>query len=181
MTGAPAETWRRFRFTTAPAWALGFLALICVGIGFFVSMPLAYLVGRHAGGRLPLTRASKRLLELPIWAGVAAIAFWAIDWIIAAIALSIQHDPTNPTAAVAGLFLFYLGLPGLVLGVVLLEVGLQLGTLPYGPRAKIRKQEPGQPDRVVELLRLHPAFVAAVLDVQRARAQPDLPLPPGSN
>jgi hypothetical protein len=181
MTGEPAETSRKFRFTTAPVWAVVFLFLICVGIGFFVSLPMAYLVGQHASGPLPLTRRSKRLLEIPIWAGVASIAFWAIDWIVAAIAFSIQHDPANPSAALVGLFLFYLGLPGLVLGVVLLEIGFQLGTLPYGPRAKVRKQEPGQPDRVVELLRLHPAFVAAVLDMQRSRAGPDLSLPPGSN
>ena len=181
MTGEPAETSRRFRFSTPPLWALLFLFLICIGIGFFVSLPFAYLVGRHASGSLPLTRASKRLLEIPKWVGAASIAFWALDWILAAIAFSLQHDPANPTAAVAGLFLFYLGLPGLVLGVVLLEIAFQLGTLPYGPRAKVRKQEPGQPDRVIELLRVHPAFVAAVLEMQKSRAEPNLSLPPISN
>jgi len=181
MTGAPAETWRKFRFSTTPAWALLFLLLICIGIGFFVSLPLAYLAGRHASGSLPLSHSSKRLLEIPKWVGVASLAFWAIDWILAAIAFSLQHDPTNPTAALASLLLFYLGLPGLVLGVVLLEIAFQLGTLPYGPRAKVRKQEPGQPDRVVELLRVHPAFVAAVLEMQKSREEPGLSLPPISN
>jgi hypothetical protein len=181
MTGEPAETSRRFRFSTAPLWALAFLFLICIGIGFFVSLPLAYLVGRHASGSLPVTRASNRLLEIPKWVGAASIAFWALDWILAAITFSLQHDPTNPTAALASLFLFYLGLSALALGVVLLEIGFQLGALPYGPRARVRKQEPGQPDRVVELLRLHPAFVAAVLEMQKSRTEPDLSLPPGSN
>lgn len=180
MTGEPAETWRKFRFSDTPAWALVFLLLICIGIGFFVSLPLAHLVSRHASGKLPLTRASKRLLELPIWAGLASIVFWAIDWVVAGIAFSIQHDPTNPTAAVAGLVLFYLGLPALVLGVVLLEIGFQLGTLPYGPRAKLRKQQPGETERTIELRRVHPAFVAAVLDMQRSGTRADPSRPSGS-
>jgi hypothetical protein len=180
MTGAPAETWRKFRFSNTPTWALVFLLLICVGIGFFVSLPLAHLVSRHASGKLPLTRASKRFLELPIWAGAVSIAFWAIDWIIAAIAFSSQHDPTDPTAALVALILFYVGLPGLVLGVVLLEIGFQLGTMPYGPRAKLRKQQPGEPEPAVELLRLHPAFVAAVLDIQKSHVKADPSQPLGS-
>jgi ABC-type dipeptide/oligopeptide/nickel transport system permease component len=187
MTGAPAETWRRFRFTTPPAWALLFVFLIWVGIGFFLTLPLAYLVGRHASGRLPLTRESKRRLEIPIWAGVAALAVTAVAWIVAAIAASIQPDPTNPAGgaasllSLASLVLVWLGVPTFVLGVVLLEFGVQLGPLPYGPRAKVKKQVPGQPDRVVELQRLHPAFVEAVLEMQRSRTGPDRPPPRGSN
>jgi len=111
MTGAPAETWRKFRFSTTPAWALLFLLLICIGIGFFVSLPLAYLAGRHASGSLPLSHSSKRLLEIPKWVGVASLAFWAIDWILAAIAFSLQHDPTNPTAALASLSCSIWGCP----------------------------------------------------------------------
>ena len=181
MTGAPAETWRRFRFSTAPAWALVFLlVLLCVGIGFFVGLPLAYLVGRHASGPLPLTRQSKRALEIPMWAGAALIASAAIAWVLGAIAASMQHDPANPAAAIASLLFFYTGLLTLVGGVVLLEIGFQLGALPYGPRAKVGKQIPGDPDRVVELRGVHPAFVAAVLEMQRSRAEQGRPLPPGS-
>lgn len=157
-----------------------FLLLICVGVGFFVSLPLAYLVGRHASGSLPLTRRSKRLLEAPKWVGAAAIAFAALALILAAVAMSMQHDMANPAAALVSVLLFSTALPALALGAVLLEIGFQLGTLPYGPRARIRNREPGQPDRVVELLRLHPVFVAAVLDMQRSGVHPDLSLPPGS-
>jgi hypothetical protein len=181
MTGAPAETSRRFRFSTAPLWAVLFLFLICIGVGFLVSLPLAYMVGRHASGTLPLTRRSKRLLEIPKWAGAASIGCAALALILAAIAFSMQHDATNPTAALASVLLITLAIPALALGVVLLEIGFQLGASPYGPRAKVRKLEPGQPDRVVELMWVHPAFVAAVLDMQRSRAEPNLSLPPGSN
>jgi hypothetical protein len=180
MTGAPAETWRKFRFNTAPPWALVFLVLICVGIGFVVSIPLAYLVGRHAAGPLPLTRRSKRILEIPLWVGAGAITGTALLVILAVLAFSLQHDPNNPTAALVALLALYAAIPLLALGAVSLEVGFQMGAL-YGPVAKVMKQEAGQPDRVVELRRVHPAFVNAVLEMQRSREAPLLPQSPGSN
>ena len=65
MTGAPAETWRKFRFSTFPSWAVALLPLICLGL-----LPLflgLYLVSRRASGRLPLTRASSRRVALASW------------------------------------------------------------------------------------------------------------------
>jgi hypothetical protein len=180
MSGAPAETWRNFRFNTSPAWSLVFAPLICVGIGLFLTVPLMYLVGRHAAGPLPLTRDNKRTLEIPIWAGAGAIAGAALLLIVAALAFTLQHDPTNPAAALVALLAFSTAVPLLALGAVLLEVGFQLSTF-YGPVAKVMKQEAGQPDRIVELRRVHPNFVAAVLEKQRARAAPGLPQTPGSN
>jgi hypothetical protein len=167
MTGAPADTWRKFRFNSPPAWAVVFVFLICVGIGFFVSIPLSYLVSRRAGGRLPLTHRSKRLLELPKRAGIAVLALSAVLWIITAVAATRPYDVANPWPQLIGLVFFNIALITLVLGVVLLE-GAVLARFPFGPGAKVMNQMPGQPDRIVELVRVHPAFVAAVLEKQSA-------------
>jgi hypothetical protein len=57
-----------------------------------------------------------------------------------------------------------------------------------GPRGKVMEQQPGYYDKLVELRKVHPNFVAAVNQVHQARAtqyvsmqaRPDLPPPPGS-
>ena len=67
MTGAPAETWRKFRFSTAPAWAAVFLLLLCTGVGLLIVFLAIYLVSRRASGYLPLTRASSRRVGLASW------------------------------------------------------------------------------------------------------------------
>ena len=67
MTGQPAETWRKFRFQTAPAWAYAFLLLLCTGVGLLIIFLAMYLVSRRASGYLPLTRASSRKVALGAW------------------------------------------------------------------------------------------------------------------
>jgi len=67
MTGVPAETWRKFRFSTAPAWAAVFLILLCTGFGLLIVFVAMYLVSRRASGYLPLTRASSRRVALASW------------------------------------------------------------------------------------------------------------------
>jgi hypothetical protein len=67
MTGAPAETWRKFRFSTAPAWAAVFLLLLCTGFGLLLVFLAIYLVSRRASGHLPLTRAASRRVALASW------------------------------------------------------------------------------------------------------------------
>jgi hypothetical protein len=167
MTGAPAETWRKFRFNSPPAWAVVFVFLICVGIGFFVSIPLSYLVSRRTGGRLPLTQRSNRLLELPKLAAIAVLALSAGLWIITAVAFTRPYDVANPWPQLIGVVVVNLAILTLLFGVVLLE-GTLLVRFPFGPGAKVMKQIPGQPDRLVELVRVHPSFVAAVREMQSA-------------
>jgi hypothetical protein len=167
MTGSPAETWRKFRFNSPPAWAVVFVFLICVGVGFFVSIPLSYAVSRRAGGRLPLTHRSNRLLELPKRAAIAILALSAGLWIITAVAETRPYDVANPWPQLIGLVVLSIALITLVFGVVLLE-GALLVRFPFGPGAKVMMQMPGQPDRLVELVRVHPAFVAAVNERQAA-------------
>jgi hypothetical protein len=117
-----------------------FLFLICVGIGFFVSGPLSYLVARRAGGRLPLTHRSKYVLEVPLKAAIAVLALSAFLGIITAIALTTPYDPANPTPQVIGVVLINFALIAFVLGAVLLQLGRTL----YGPAAKVMKQIPGR-------------------------------------
>jgi hypothetical protein len=75
MTGAPAETWRKFSFSTTPAWAVALLPLVCLGLlPLFIGL---YAVSRRASGRLPLTRASSRRVALASWipAGLILVSF----------------------------------------------------------------------------------------------------------
>jgi hypothetical protein len=73
MTGAPAETWRKFRFSTAPAWAYAFLILLCTGVGLLIVFLAMYLVSRRASGHLPLTRAASRRVGLASWIPAGAL------------------------------------------------------------------------------------------------------------
>jgi hypothetical protein len=176
MTGAPAETWGKFRFSTAPAWAVVFVFLICVGgIGFFVTLPLTYLVSRHASGKLPLTHASMRKVGLPMRIGIPALVVGLVLLLIALTTVT-----RNPLVGVLLIFSLNIGVLVLVAGAVLVQVGLQLGRTLIGPRAKVLKHQPGQADTFVELQRVHPLFVTAVLEMQRARGTAPLSQPPGS-
>jgi hypothetical protein len=177
MTGQPAEIWRKFRFHSAPAWSIVFLFLICVGIGFFVSAFLMYLVSRRASGYLPLTFASNRKLALVMRIALATIAVAILMGILAAV-LASRNDLT---ASVAALILTQLTILVFVCGALFLQTGLQITYPLFGPRARVMKQKPGQVDRLIELRNVHPAFAAAVLQMQQARSVPPLPLPPGSN
>jgi hypothetical protein len=135
-----------------------------VGIGFFVTAPLIYLAGRRASGKLPLTQESLRKLGRPMRFGIPMIAVAVLLLVIAAIT-GFAH---NPLLGVIGLFSLNFGALALVFGVLLVEVGLQLGRWPFGPGAVVMKPMPGQSDRAVELIRVHPAFVAAVLQMRAA-------------
>jgi hypothetical protein len=176
MTGAPAETSRKFRFSTPPAWAFVFIFLICVGgIGFLVTLPLTYLVSRRASGTLPLTHQSLRRLGLPMRVGIPLTVAGVVLLLIAVIPVI-----RNPLVGIALVYCFDLGALALAIGVVTVESGLQLGRPLIGPRAKVLKRQPGQTDTLIELQRVHPAFVTAMLEMQRARGTAPLSQPPGS-
>jgi hypothetical protein len=172
MTGAPAETWRRFKFATPPAWAYAFSALVAV------------LVAERASGFLPLTRASSRLVGLARWVPRGLIIGSGVIWIAIAIAAIANVDAAAPNAGdVAGLFGF--------LGVLVLVAGL-VGRFVFRPLVCPRGRVTllaGYPDKLVELRNVHHAFVAAVTQIHQARAQQypamqaqaNVPLPPASN
>jgi hypothetical protein len=182
MTGAPAETWRRFRFSTAPAWAYLFLLLLCTGVGLLIVFLIMYLVSRRASGQLPLTKASSRTIGLASWIPGGLLIGTVALWVVAAIVGSSSNNDTTGAIAAA---MVILSLLTLLAGIVGLLVVRPL----IGPRATVMEQQPGQYDRLVRLRRVHPAFVAAVNQIHQARAAqyasmpppaPNLPLPPGS-
>ena len=165
MTGAPAETWRKFTFTSTPGWAYLFGAL---GAAAFSS---------RATGHLPLTREAAKRIALVRWVFVGLIPIAILFWIAAGIAApSDQSDTTR--GAVSG-FLILFGIAAIFVAFV----GVLLARSYFGPSARIIERR-GQYQPLVELRRVHPAFVAAVQQLQHARAaqlqrtQPPPPPPP---
>jgi len=162
MTGAPAETWRRFKFSTAPPWA------IWVG-----GVLVASILARRASGYLPMTRASVQRLRLARWSPVALLAVAFLCWILAVI-VGAAGGNDSTTSSIAG-FLFIVGSLLLLIGLI----GLVVVQAAYGPTARVMEQQPGQYEPVVELRRVHPNFVNAVRQMQAARAAHH-PSQPGS-
>ena len=152
MTGAPAETWRRFTFSTSPPWAFWIGGLL-----------LSAILARRASGYLPLTRASATRLNAVNWtfAGLILLAF--LMWIVAAIVNSVAGDQTSSPAI--GALLIIAGAVVLLIGII----GLLIARQVYGPTGRVLEQQYGQYEPVVELRRVHPNFVVAVLQLQQSR------------
>jgi len=166
MTGAPAEMWRKFTFTNTPAWAFMFGAL---GAAAF---------SRRVSGYLPLTRHASSRITRVRWLFVGLIPVGILFWVASAIA-SPGPNSSDGTASAISAFLFLLGLAAFFFSVV----GILVGRNSFGPSARILDGR-GQRELLVELRRVHPAFVAAVQQQQQARAaqlratQPSTPPPP---
>ena len=178
MTGAPAETWRKFRFSTAPDWAYAFLLLLCTGVGLLIVFLAIYLVSRRASGYLPLTRASSRRVALASWIPGGLFLLTLLLWVLAIIISSSSNDDT--AGAVAGLVLIF----SLVVLIAAMIGWLVIRRL-IGPRAKVFDRQPGMVEYMVEIRKVHPAFVSAVVQAQHARAAQmaagaSLPLPPAT-
>ena len=119
MTGAPAETWRKFTFTSTPGWAYLFGAL---GAAAFSS---------RATGHLPLTREAAKRIALVRWVFVGLIPIAILFWIAAGIAApSDQSDTTR--GAVSG-FLILFGIAAIFVAFV----GVLLARSYFGPSARI--------------------------------------------
>lgn len=180
MTGAPAETWRKFRFATAPSWAYVLLLLVCAGVGLLIIGVLIWAVSFRASGYLPLTRASRRKLAIVNWLPVALIVLSLVLWIAA---LVVGFNSNDQTATIAGVLLIV----GLLAGLAGLIGRLVVRRL-VGPKARVMERRPGQYDQLIELRHMHPAFVVAVNQLHSARAShyaslhadPNRPLLPGS-
>ena len=164
MTGRPAETWRKFKFATPPSWAYALLALSCIGgIGILMYAIVMTAIAQRASGYLPLTRASRRTVELALWVPLALLGLSLVLWIAAFIIVVATSDTT--LVRIAGV-LFWLGLL-VVLGGLF---GRLVVTRLVGPRAKVGEQLIGQYDKLVELRNVHPAFVAAVNQMHAGKA-----------
>jgi hypothetical protein len=180
MTGRPAETWRKFTFSTPPPWAYALLLLVVCGlIGLIVAGIIMAAVSQRASGHLPLTRSSSRLAGLALWvpAGLILGSFALWTAIVAAAVANVDAGDANAGGIGGLLFLF---------GGLILLAGLigRLVVLPLTvPRGSVTQAQPGYYDKVVELRNVNPTFVAAVQQMHSARAAAyaaQLPLPPGS-
>lgn len=183
MTGRTAETWRKFKFVTPPAWVYVLLILVCLGGVGFIAYTITVLVTAHrASGRLPLTRSSSRTVAIALWGPVAALGLFVLCWLLAAIVGLSTSDHTASTIAWAFFWIGVLLLFGGLIGRLLLKPLIC-------PRAKVTDIQPGTRDRLVELRNVHPAFAAAVNSMHRQRAAryaapsfgATLPQMPGSN
>jgi hypothetical protein len=166
MTGAPAQTWRKFRFSSPPQWAYALYVLVILGlIGMIVAAVVMSAVSQRASGYLPLTRGSRRLVGLALWVPIGLMVGAVVLWTIVPIGAAANVDAGDTNAG---------GVAGIVLlvGALLLVAGL-IGRLVVTPlvcpRARVIVQ-PGYYDKLVEIRNVHPAFVAAVNQVQQARA-----------
>jgi hypothetical protein len=164
MTGRPAETWKKFKFATPPAWAYTLLILVCLGgIGFIAFAIVMSVVAQRATGYLPLTRVTSRTVTLALWVPVGLLIACPVLWLIAAV---ISLSTSDTTASTIAAVLFWLGLLVLIAGLI----GRLIVTPLVSPRAKVLEMAYGQTDRIVELRNVHPLFVAAVMQRQHARA-----------
>lgn len=173
MTGRPAETWKKFNFATPPGWAYALLFLICLGgVGLVAFAVTIAVVSQRASGYLPLTRSSASTATLAFWIPIGILIACPVCWLIALIVgIAGNNDSTANSVAVAFVFL---GIVCLLAGLVGRLVITRLVT----PQAKVGPAAPGQTDRIVELRNVHPAFVAAVQQLQQARAAQFTPPPP---
>jgi UPF0716 family protein affecting phage T7 exclusion len=166
MTGAPAQTWRKFRFASPPQWAYALYVLILLGvIGLLIAAAVLAGVSQRASGHLPLTRASSRLVGLAMWVPVFLIVAALVLWTIVPIAAGFNFDSADANAAAIAGLVYLVGAVLLISGLVGRLVVMPLVT----PRAKVIVQ-PGYYDKLVEIRNVHPAFVAAVNQAQQARA-----------
>ncbi len=164
MSGRPAETWRRFKFSTPPDWAYALLALVCLGgLGVIAFAVVMALVAQRATGFLPLTKASSSTVTMATWIPGGLLIGGFVTWLIALVIALSSNDST--ASAVAG-WSFFLGLLLIIAGIVGWLVFKPL----ICPRAKVMEAAPGQNDRIVELRNVNPLFVAAVMQHQQARA-----------
>lgn len=161
MTGMPAEVWRKFKFATPPTWVYALLILICLGgIGIIFYAVIVTLVSQKASGYLPLTKAARKRLYL--YLGVV-VALLPLSFIVFFIGLAVGSSNDSTSSGIS----FVLVSVGLLLFVLFLVGALARGLI--GPRGHVSEPPLGQLDRIVELRNVHPAFVAAVHQVQAAR------------
>jgi len=154
MTGAQAETWARFSFSNAPPYAFWVGGLMA-----------AALFSRRASGYLPLTRASAKTLRLFTWTLVALLPLGIVGIFMGLLVAG--ASTVNTVGEAIGALITVLGIASVLVGLI----GLLIVRRTLGPTAKIFDTQPGQYESLIELRNVHPAFVAAVQQLQQMRAQ----------
>jgi hypothetical protein len=161
MTGRPAEVWRKFTFSTPPAWTYALLLLVCLGgIGIIVFGIVVYAVSERASGHLPLTRQSNTIAALALWVPVGLLIAWPVSWVLGIILGNVSGDSSSfPIFFILGIFFLVAGL-----------VGRLVATPLIAPRGKVQPLQPGYFDRLVEISNVSPVFAVAVHEMQQQRA-----------
>lgn len=165
-SGEPADAWWWFRPFTTFKWAVPFLfLLLLLVVGFVVTGPLGYLLARRAGGHLPMKAVyARRLWLLPRVS--AAILAAGVAIFVAAL-----HAPLdNVVLGLAGIVALTLSPIVILIGLLGVQLGLQVAWNPLAPRGKVFARKPGDPDRIVEISNVHPAFVAAAQAMYSGRS-----------
>lgn len=164
MTGRPAETWRKFKFSTPPTWAYILLFLICLGgLGLIAYAVTITLVAQRASGYLPLTRTASQTVSLTTWVPGGLLVGTVFLWFVALVVGIFATGSTASTVIGVLLILSVLTLLGGLVGRLVVKPLVC-------PRAKVMELAPGQTDRIVELRNVSAPFVDAVRRLQQGRA-----------
>ena len=164
MTGRPAETWRKFKFSTPPTWAYILLFLICLGgLGLIAYAVTITLVAQRASGYLPLTRTASQTVSLTTWVPGGLLIGTVFLWFVALVVGIFATGSTASTVIGVLLILSVLTLLGGLVGRLVVKPLVC-------PRAKVMELAPGQTDRIVELRNVSAPFVDAVRRLQQGRA-----------
>lgn len=126
-------------------------------IGLVLGGPLGYLLARRASGRLPMKAKYARRLRRVTPVSLVVVGVGVLMLVLGFVL------PTTGVLVLelAGILLISTSLLVLFVGVAGVEMGLQVLWNPLAPRGRVFERKPGDPDRIVEIWNVHPAFVAA--------------------
>ena len=141
------------------------MLLLLFGVGFVLTGPLGYVLSRRAGGHLPMKAKYARRLSMVPWISAAILALGVV---MALAGLLMPID--NLALGLVGVLLLSASIFVLLVGVVGLQIGLQVAWNPLAPRDRIFERKPGDADRIIEISNVHPAFVAAAQQMYAARS-----------
>ncbi len=139
--------------------------MLSFGTDFILFGIAAYLIAwfglaPKASGHLPLTHASAVRLAAALWITVAlasvGVALMGVGLVVG--------NTLEPVRSRIGLWILIVGAVTMVTALAAVFVRPLLG-----PGARVYKPKPGESDRVIELKRLHPAFVKALTDMNELR------------
>lgn len=166
FSGEPADAWWWFRPYTTYKWARPvFVLLGLLVIGLVLIGPLGYVLSRRAGGHLPMKAMyARRLWLLPRVS--AAILAAGVVMLVAAL----QAPLNNVVLGLAGVLVFSVSPIVILIGLTGLQIGLQVAWNPLAPWGKLLERKPGDPDSIVEISNVHPAFVAAAQAMYSGRS-----------
>lgn len=175
MTGRPAEVSRKFNFYSSHE-----LVVLVLSLAALVGLRNLFKV-RRATGYLPLTNSARQLVML-VQSTIALFPL-SIMLLVGGVLIGNAYAADPDLSAISRTFIA-LGLIVLVAFFVTVVLRSRVG-----PTAKILGPLPGYHDWLIELRRVHPAFVTAVnqrhalraAQLAAMQAPANAPLPPGSN